>query len=106
MGTERQTVSNLWLFKVDVKRNLLLVKGDVPGHAGNYVLVKDAAKKPFTSPPPFPTFISTGSEAESQIEVLEAAPRDANPEIADAAEEAALAAEHQADKKGSKGKKK
>ena len=40
-------------------RNLLYVKGQVPGHKGNFVLVKDAVKKRFAEQPerPCPTYI-------------------------------------------------
>lgn len=43
--------------QVDPIRNLLYVKGQVPGHKGNYVVIKDAALKKFDLQPerPFPT---------------------------------------------------
>ncbi len=45
--------------QVDPQRNLLYVKGQVPGHKGNFVRVKDAVKKRFIEQPqrPFPTFL-------------------------------------------------
>ena len=35
---------NAWLYAIDPVRNLLYVKGQVPGHKGNFVLVRDAIK--------------------------------------------------------------
>lgn len=47
--------------QVDPERNLLYVRGQVPGHKGNFVLVKDAVKKTFAEQPerPFPTFLES-----------------------------------------------
>ena len=39
MGNRRRTVKNLRVVKVDTDRNLLLVKGSVPGSRGNYVQI-------------------------------------------------------------------
>ena len=44
MGDERVTVQNLEVVGVDKERNLLLVKGAVPGAAGGHVTVKPAVK--------------------------------------------------------------
>jgi len=44
MGAERVTRRNLLVIKVDSERNILLVKGDVPGHSGGHVIVKKSAK--------------------------------------------------------------
>jgi large subunit ribosomal protein L3 len=44
MGDERVTVQNLEVVRVDKERNLLLVKGAVPGAAGGFVTVKLAVK--------------------------------------------------------------
>jgi large subunit ribosomal protein L3 len=46
MGNERVTVLNLEVVHVDVERNLLLVKGAVPGPNGGLVMVRSAVKKP------------------------------------------------------------
>ena len=42
MGGETVTVSGLEVVKVDAERNVILVKGAVPGPRGGYVLVKSA----------------------------------------------------------------
>ncbi|GGK08078.1 50S ribosomal protein L3 [Alloalcanivorax dieselolei] len=44
MGAERVTVQNLEVVRVDVEKNLLLVKGAVPGAAGGDVIVIPAVK--------------------------------------------------------------
>ncbi|MBD1582370.1 50S ribosomal protein L3 [Pseudoalteromonas sp. S16_S37] len=44
MGAERVTTQNLELVRVDAERNLLLVKGAVPGAIGGDVIVKPAVK--------------------------------------------------------------
>lgn len=44
MGSERVTVQNLMVAKVDTKRNLLAVRGAVPGPRGGIVFVKNAVK--------------------------------------------------------------
>lgn len=44
--------------QVDWKRNLIFVRGAVPGNAGEFVYIKDAVKKPHdpARPPPSPTY--------------------------------------------------
>ena len=44
MGGEQITVQNLEIVKVDVERNLLLVKGNVPGAKKSYVTIRSAVK--------------------------------------------------------------
>jgi large subunit ribosomal protein L3 len=44
LGNERVTTLNLDLVKVDTERNLLLIKGAVPGHAGGDVVVRPTVK--------------------------------------------------------------
>ncbi len=44
MGNKRVTVQNLEIVRVDAERNLLLVKGAVPGSKGGDVLVRPAVK--------------------------------------------------------------
>lgn len=44
MGAERVTVQTLEVVRVDVERNLLLIKGAVPGATGGDVIVKPAVK--------------------------------------------------------------
>lgn len=44
MGNERVTTQNLEIVRVDAERNLLLIKGAVPGATGGNVIVKPAVK--------------------------------------------------------------
>jgi large subunit ribosomal protein L3 len=44
MGTDRVTVQNLTIVKVDVERNLLLIKGAVPGPKGALLEIKESIK--------------------------------------------------------------
>jgi large subunit ribosomal protein L3 len=44
MGNVRRTVQNLEVVRVDAERNLLLIKGAVPGHKGGRVIVRPAVK--------------------------------------------------------------
>jgi large subunit ribosomal protein L3 len=44
MGDERVTTQNLEVVRVDAERNLLLIKGAVPGATGGTVMVSPAVK--------------------------------------------------------------
>jgi large subunit ribosomal protein L3 len=44
MGAEQVTVQNLEIVRVDAERNLLLVKGAIPGAPGGQVVVRPAVK--------------------------------------------------------------
>jgi large subunit ribosomal protein L3 len=45
MGSERVTSQSLKVVLVDVERNLLGVRGAVPGPRGGLVMIKDARKQ-------------------------------------------------------------
>jgi large subunit ribosomal protein L3 len=45
LGNVRRTTQNLEVVQVDAERNLLLIKGSVPGHSGGRLVVKPAVKK-------------------------------------------------------------
>jgi large subunit ribosomal protein L3 len=45
MGTDRVTVQNLRVVKIDEELKVLLVKGAVPGPAQGVVIVRKAKKK-------------------------------------------------------------
>lgn len=63
MGGKRRTVQNCLVWKVDPERNLLYVKGQVPGHKGNFVLIKDSVRKLADAQPPLPVpSIEIGSD--------------------------------------------
>ncbi|TCW42427.1 LSU ribosomal protein L3P [Thermohydrogenium kirishiense] len=44
MGNERVTVQNLEVVKVDPEKNLLLIKGSVPGIRGSLLMIRDTVK--------------------------------------------------------------
>ena len=45
MGDVRVTTLNLTVFRIDVERGLIMIKGAVPGADGGWVLVRDAVKR-------------------------------------------------------------
>ncbi len=44
MGVERVTVQNLDVVKVDVEKNIIAIKGAIPGPKGGMVIIRDAVK--------------------------------------------------------------
>ncbi|HZM33484.1 MAG TPA: 50S ribosomal protein L3 [Burkholderiales bacterium] len=44
LGNKRRTISNLQIVRIDAERQLLLVKGSVPGSSGRDVVIKPAVK--------------------------------------------------------------
>lgn len=44
MGNVRRTVQNLEVVRVDEEKNLILIRGAIPGHAGGSVIVRPAVK--------------------------------------------------------------
>ncbi|MCL1936669.1 MAG: 50S ribosomal protein L3 [Defluviitaleaceae bacterium] len=44
MGAEKVTVQNLEVVRVDVDKNLILIKGSVPGPKNNVLFIKDTVK--------------------------------------------------------------
>lgn len=74
MGGKPTTHLNLKVYKIDCKRNLLYVMGNVPGYAGNWVYLRDALFLPKSKQwsednlPPFPTYIpEEGEEVPDEI---------------------------------------
>lgn len=66
MGGKQRTVKSVWVYKIDPQRNIMWVKGQVPGPTGSFVFLKDAVyEKPDISTLPFPThFPKEGEEVE------------------------------------------
>jgi large subunit ribosomal protein L3 len=54
MGAERVTTQNLEVVLTDPERGLVLVRGAVPGNKGQWVLVRDAVKRPLPESAPRP----------------------------------------------------
>jgi len=49
MGGEQVTVQNLQVVKVDLEKNVMLVRGNVPGAKNSFVIVTNAVKKAKTA---------------------------------------------------------
>lgn len=81
MGDVRCTTPNLEVVRIDEEKNLVLVKGAVPGSKNGYVFVTDALKKAMPSDAPFPAGIV---EAKKEVKAEE-------PEVTEAVEAAAAA---------------
>ncbi|BAA92206.1 putative ribosomal protein L3 [Oryza sativa Japonica Group] len=68
MGGVQRTVKNVWVYQIDPARNLLYLKGQVPGPQGSFVFVKDSIyKKPDIAKLPFPTYFSQEGESEELL---------------------------------------
>lgn len=63
MGGDQRTVQNCLVWRVDPQRNLVYVQGHVPGHKGNFVLVRDAVRKLPHQQPPLPIPSATDVDA-------------------------------------------
>ncbi len=92
LGQETVTTLNLTVWRVDVERGLILVKGAVPGTEGSFVKIRDAVKA--AAPKDIPTpgaFRKAGQEAAPSI-----AAEDETPVVEAAAQAEAPAAEEPA----------
>ena len=64
LGQETVTTLNLTVWRVDVERGLILVKGAVPGTEGSFVKIRDAVKSALPADAPKPgAFRGAGQEA-------------------------------------------
>jgi len=76
MGQDNVTTLNLTVFRVDVERGLILIKGAVPGTEGTFVKIRDAIKKAPPEGLPTPGAIkqtaSAASHADAEPHVEEA----------------------------------
>ncbi|ONK63053.1 uncharacterized protein A4U43_C07F10930 [Asparagus officinalis] len=83
MGAAQRTVKNVWVYKIEPTRNLMWVKGQVPGAEGNFVFIKDAVykdpKKDKSLLLPFPTYFVPEGEETDQLEPLAADMGDVDP---------------------------
>jgi large subunit ribosomal protein L3 len=62
MGNRKVSKQNLEVVRVDADRNLVLVKGHVPGYEGAWVRLSDAVKRPLPESAPFPAGVRGGAE--------------------------------------------
>src|SRR5271166_1177582 len=63
MGVDKVTTQNLRVVQTDAERGLILVEGSVPGHAGGWIAVRDAVKKPLPKEAPLPGKFRVHAEA-------------------------------------------
>jgi large subunit ribosomal protein L3 len=88
LGQETVTTLNLTVWRVDVERGLILVKGAVPGTEGTYVKIRDAVKAKAPEGLPLPgAFRKSGEPAPKAETPVEAA---AEEPVVAAAEEPAV----------------
>ncbi len=66
LGQENVTTLNLTVFRVDVERGLILLRGAVPGTEGAYVKIRDAVKRAAPADLPKPgAFKTSGKTADA-----------------------------------------
>jgi large subunit ribosomal protein L3 len=86
LGDEHITTQNLEIVSVDAEKNLILVKGAIPGVDNAYVKVMDARKKARPADAPYPAVkkeVKAEAQAEAAAEAKQEAPAaDAAPEAA------------------------
>jgi large subunit ribosomal protein L3 len=58
MGQDRITTQNLEIARVDVEQGLIMVRGAIPGGKGEYVLLRDAVKRPRHADAPYPAALA------------------------------------------------
>ena len=74
LGQETVTTMNLTVWKVDVERGLILIKGAVPGAEGSFVKVRDAIKKAAPADLPRPGAFRKAGQAPVAAAAVEEAP--------------------------------
>ena len=68
LGQETVTTLNITVWRVDVERGLILVKGAVPGTEGSFVKIRDAIKMARPADAPFPGAFRKAGQAPVQAE--------------------------------------
>jgi large subunit ribosomal protein L3 len=77
MGQDNVTTLNLTVFRVDVERGLILLKGAVPGTEGTFVKIRDAIKHAAPEGLPTPGAIKQAARAEAPADAAPAAEAEA-----------------------------
>jgi large subunit ribosomal protein L3 len=72
LGQDNRTTQNITVWRIDVERGLIMVKGAVPGAEGGYVKIRDAIKKALPKEAPKP-----GGIRKAQAEAAPAAEAEA-----------------------------
>ena len=80
MGGKQVTAQCLIVHQVDPAKNLVYVRGSIPGHKGNYVKIQDTkknwGKRAFKEAPPFPTFIPNDENTDGLETLVVEAPEE------------------------------
>jgi len=66
MGQDNVTTLNVTVFRVDVERGLILLRGAVPGAEGGFVKIRDAVKHALPADAPRPAGLRRGAEAQGE----------------------------------------
>ncbi len=66
LGQEKVTTLNLTVFRVDVERGLILLRGAVPGAEGGYVRIRDAVKQGPPTGAPTPGGVKQTAQAAAE----------------------------------------
>lgn len=80
LGDERVTTQNLEIVQIDVERNLVLVKGAVPGVDEAFVEIHDAMKRARPANAPYPAVKKSEAKAEAPAAEAPAAAEEAKAE--------------------------
>ena len=91
LGSETVTTLNVTVWRVDVERGLILVKGAVPGTEGTYVKIRDAVKSALPADAPKPGAFKTAG-APTAVEAAAETPAE-EPAVTEAPTEEAAATE-------------
>src|SRR5436190_1173331 len=94
LGQETVTTLNLTIFRVDVERGLIMIRGAVPGTEGTWVKIRDAIKKAAPKDVPTPGAYKKAGD-DSQPKATEEAPAE-EQEVIEAAPEAPVEQQAQA----------
>src|SRR5215469_3680545 len=68
MGRDNVTTLNLTVFRVDVERGLILLRGAVPGTEGGFVKIRDAVKYPAPEGVPTPGAVKGAGASDAPAE--------------------------------------
>jgi large subunit ribosomal protein L3 len=83
LGQETVTTLNITVWRVDIERGLILVKGAVPGTEGTFVRIRDAVKSALPADAPKPgAFKGSGEPTKSEEAPAEAAAEETPVEAA------------------------
>jgi large subunit ribosomal protein L3 len=72
LGQDNRTTQNVTVWRIDVERGLILVKGAVPGAQGGYVKVRDSIKRALPKDAPKPGAVRKPGAAPTEAETTQA----------------------------------